>query len=109
MATVVRKVATITQKGQATVPKSVREALGVDNGERIVFSVDEDRRVSIEREDDETDPVVESFLTFLAEDMRKQPGASIVDIPESLRGRMERLTAGIAVDPDDPIDGDVDL
>lgn len=110
MTVVVRKVATITQKGQTTVPKSVREALGLDHGDRIVFSIDENRRVSIERDEAaETDPVIDSFLEFLAKDMRDHPERSIAEIPETLRARIRHLARGMKVDLDAPIEGDVDI
>lgn len=37
--------ATVTSKGQITLPKSVREALGVQEGDRVVFRVLADRAV----------------------------------------------------------------
>lgn len=110
MTVVVRKVATVTEKGQTTVPKSVRDALGLSHGDRIIFSIDENRRVSIERhEEDAVDPVIEGFLEFLAKDMRDHPEKSIAEIPDALRSRIERLTQGMAVDLDAPIEGDVDI
>ena len=59
---------TITAKGQTTVPKSVRQALGVDYGGRIAFVVDDQRRVYVQKVDADAaeDPVIESFLAFLA-------------------------------------------
>jgi AbrB family looped-hinge helix DNA binding protein len=36
-------VATITSKGQITVPKGIREALGADAGDQLVFEVDGSR------------------------------------------------------------------
>jgi AbrB family looped-hinge helix DNA binding protein len=40
----------ITRKGQITVPKAVREALGVTPGDRLAFHVHEDGRVTVEAE-----------------------------------------------------------
>jgi len=37
--------ATITSKGQVTLPKAVRDALGVREGDRVVFRVLSDRAV----------------------------------------------------------------
>ena len=37
--------ATVTSKGQITLPKSVREALGLKTGDRVLFRVHEDRAV----------------------------------------------------------------
>lgn len=110
MVRVVRQVSKITEKGQTTVPKSVRQALGIDYGGRIAFSIDENQRVSIERDDgDVEDPVIESFLDFLSADMQSNPGRSIAEFPANLRARMQSLTKGMSVDPDAPIDGEVDL
>jgi antitoxin PrlF len=40
--------ATITSKGQITVPKAVREALGVQPGDRLAFHVRHDGTVTVE-------------------------------------------------------------
>jgi AbrB family looped-hinge helix DNA binding protein len=37
--------ATVTSKGQITLPKSVRDALGLKAGDRVLFRVHEDRAV----------------------------------------------------------------
>lgn len=44
---VIEEVCTITAKGRTTVPKAIRQALGVGYGGRIVFRV-EDRTVSVQ-------------------------------------------------------------
>ena len=38
------EIATISSKGQITVPKSVREALGLNSGDKIVIQQDDDGR-----------------------------------------------------------------
>ncbi len=38
------EIATISSKGQITVPKSVREALGLNSGDKIVIQQDNDGR-----------------------------------------------------------------
>ena len=40
--------ATLTSKGQITVPKAVREALGVKPGDRLAFHVHENGTVTVE-------------------------------------------------------------
>lgn len=110
MAALLKEESTITVKGQTTVPKSVRQALGVDYGGRIAFVVDDARRVYVEKVTDEvSDPVVDRFLTFLAYDMTRNPGDSIVALPGALRDRMAALVGDINVDLDAGIDGDVAL
>jgi antitoxin PrlF len=42
--------ATITSKGQLTLPKEIRTAMGVDPGDRIAFRVHEDGVVTVEPE-----------------------------------------------------------
>lgn len=108
MAALLKEISTITAKGQTTVPKSVRQALGVEYGDQIAFFVDE-HGVSMRRVDaEDVDPVVESFLSFLAHDMNEHPEA-IKAFPPALADRIASLTKGMKVDLDVPIEGEVDL
>jgi antitoxin PrlF len=108
MAALLKEESTITAKGQTTVPKAVRQALGVDYGGRIAFFVDDAHRVYIERATEEvSDPVVNRFLEFLAHDMTRHPGTSIVPLPATLRDRMAALVGNMDVDLDAEIDGHV--
>src|SRR5215216_6069513 len=96
MAALLKEESTITAKGQTTVPKVVRQALGVDYGGRIAFFVDDQHRVYVEKAAEEaSDPVVDRFLEFLARDMTKNPGTSIVSLPASLRDRMATLVGNM--------------
>lgn len=109
MNTILRKVSTITDKGQTTIPKPIRQALGVGYGGRIAFSLDENNRVFVERDDaNEEDPVLEGFLDLLARDMAARPEA-FEEIPPGLRVRMAALTTGSDIDLDAEIEGEVDL
>lgn len=110
MSKILRKVSTITDKGQTTIPKPIREALGVGYGGRIAFSLDEKNRVYVERDDDEQDdPALEGFLDLLVQDMTARPHDAFVELPVGLRDRIAALTHGADVDLDAPIDGDVEL
>lgn len=111
MAAWLKEESTITAKGQTTVPKSVRQALGVDYGGRIAFVVDEQRRVYVQKAEPEesADPVIDGFLEFLARDMAKHPETSILPFPQSLIDRAVALTAGMTVDLDAEIEGDVSI
>ncbi|KQW31127.1 AbrB family transcriptional regulator [Rhizobium sp. Root274] len=110
MNSILRKVSTITDKGQTTIPKSIRDALGVGYGGRIAFSLDAQNRVYVERDDaDGEDPVLDRFLDLLARHMAARPGHAFAEIPPALRARMAALTAGVEVDPDAPIEGEVEL
>jgi antitoxin PrlF len=107
---IIEEICTITAKGQTTVPKAVRQALGVGYGGRIAFWVD-DHSVTIHAlPEDDRDPALAPFLSLLAADLVTRPGDAIRPISSELVSRMEALAddAGEA-DPDALIDGDVAL
>ena len=101
---VIEKVATITAKGQTTVPKAVRRALGADYGGKIAWRVDE-HGVSLRRAEDEEDPALAAFLGFLAQDIRRHP-ERIDHISPEFAARLEALTQGIEVDLEAAIEGE---
>ena len=108
MSALLEEISTITAKGQTTIPKSVRHALGVDYGGKIAFRVDQ-HGVSVHRAGTEhDDPAIDGFLSFLTEDMQRRPEA-LTALSPALAQRIAALTKGAAVDPGAPIDGDVDL
>jgi antitoxin PrlF len=102
----IQEISTITAKGQTTVPKAVRQALGVGTGDRITFRIDA-QGVTVHRADDEEDPVVTAYLALLGKDMETR--AAVTPFPAALAARIQGLTEGVAVDIEAPIDGEVDL
>lgn len=110
MAALLKKVSTITEKGQVTVPKSVREALGVDYGGRIAFYVAENGEVSIRKEVDERDddPAIDGFLALLAKDLADHPNR-IQAFPPQLAARITELVKDVPINLDEPILDDVAL
>ena len=107
-AAVIEEFSTITAKGQTTVPKPVRNALGLSEGDQIAFRVD-GGAVTVRRVDeDQDDPVIASFLAFLANDIQANP-ANLKTLSPDLAKRIANLVEGVAVDLDAPIEGDVDL
>ena len=108
MPTVLERDATITEKGQTTVPKPVRDALGVGPGDRIRFRVDE-HGVSVHRaEDGEDDPAMASFLAFLARDIERRP-EGISALTPALAQRIAELVEGVELDPGEDIEGEIAL
>lgn len=109
---VVEEICTITAKGQTTVPKAVRQALGVGYGGRIAFRV-ENGSVTIRAlisDGENADPALTPFLRLLAADLAGRPSAAVRAITPALAGRLEALAAKIGqVDPDDAIEGEVTL
>ena len=108
MPTVIQEHSKITAKGQITVPKAVRQVLGVSYGGEIAFVVD-DRGVSVQGvESEEADPVIAAFLGFLEQDMLRNQH-NVVAFPRSLPERMAALTEQIEIDLTHDIDGPVAL
>ena len=108
---VVEEFCTITAKGQTTVPRAVRQALGVGYGGRIAFRV-EGHTVTIRAvpEEETSDPALAPFLALLEADIARQPASAVVPLIPSLTSRMEVLTDKLGeVDPDAPIEGEVAL
>ncbi len=108
MAALLEEVSTITAKGQTTVPKSVRQALGVDRGGKIAFRVEGGEVSVVRAEVEHEDPTVEAFLAFLETDIRQRPEA-VTAFSSSLADRIAELTRGVSVDLCEPIEGDVAL
>jgi antitoxin PrlF len=107
----IEEISTITAKGQTTVPKSVRRALGVDYGGRIAFRV-AGNSVTIHALPDDAahDPALAPFLSLLAADLTARPGLAVQHLPQTLAARMEIVAKEIGVvDLDAPIEGDVSL
>ncbi len=108
---VVEEFCTITAKGQTTVPKAVRQALGVGYGGRIAFRV-EGHTVTVHAlpEDDISDPALAPFLALLEADIAGRPANAVLPLTPALESRMEALTGGLGkVDPNAPIEGEVAL
>lgn len=102
------EVSTITEKGQTTVPSSVRKALGLNKGDKIAFRVGRSG-VSVRRaEPERSDPAIGAFLAFLAEDITKNPG-QLQALPSVLADRIKDLVRGMEDDADAAIEGDVAL
>lgn len=103
----IHEVATITSKGQITLPKPIRQALGVDTGGKVAFDLTGDR-VIVTRVNDEPheDPAISRFLALLEKDI--ESGRHITKLPDDLaRAMLARLDK--PVDLNKHIEGDVAL
>ena len=112
---VVEEVCTITAKGQTTVPKAVRQALGVGYGGRIAFRV-EGGAVTVRALPEAAaveaagDPALAPFLALLEADLAARPAEAVRPLLEALAGRLDALAAEVGeVDPDAAIEGEVSL
>jgi len=98
----IEETSTLTAKGQTTVPKAVRQVLGIRAGDRIAFRVDGSGKVSLTRDEAPDDwPAIDAFLAFLSDDIKSRPEA-VAPMPEEAAERMRDLARGVDVD----LDGD---
>jgi len=67
----IHEVATVTSKGQITLPKPIRQALGIGVGGKVAFEL-RGSEVVVTRVDDERheDPAIAAFLALLERDIR---------------------------------------
>lgn len=95
----------ITDKGQTTVPKRIRDRLGVSFGDEIVYRVNDDGSILVESaEHSAEEAAVDAFLEFISNDIKRRPEA----LHPFDAGEMEELLAlveGIEVDLDDDFSG----
>lgn len=103
----IHELATITSKGQITLPKPIRQVLGVDAGGKVAFDLHEDGQIVVSRADAEhEDPAIGTFLDLLAKDI--ETARHVQGLPDDLaRAMLEQAGRDISLDQE--IDGDVVL
>lgn len=103
----IREVATLTSKGQITLPKPIRQALGVSVGGKVAFALREGEVVVTRAEEGEhADPAIEAFLGLLEQDIRA--GRRVRTLPDAL-ARSMLARARRRLDLEEPIEGEVAL
>jgi len=94
---------TLTDRYQTTVPDVVRKALHLNKREKIRYTIQSDGNVLMSRvSQQDADPVLDQFLSFLAEDINKNP-EHLQAIGSELVERVQSLVAGVDVDLDSPL------
>ncbi len=94
---------TLTDRYQTTVPDVVRKALQLQKREKIRYTIQPDGTVLLSRANhDESDPAVNSFLTFIANDIQKNP-EYLQSITPELLSRIKTLVGDIEVDLNAPL------
>lgn len=102
----IHEVATLTSKGQITLPKSIRQALGVDTGGKVAFDLRGGEVVVTRADAEHEDPAIAAFLTLLARDI--EAGRNIRGLPADLARTMLEH-AGHEVSLADDFDEDVEI
>lgn len=84
---IIHEVATLTSKGQITLPKPIRQALGVDFGGKVAFDLLGSQVIVSRVENQEhEDPAIASFLSLLEKDI--QAGKNLTELPKNLAQSM---------------------
>jgi len=92
----------ITAKGQTTVPKRVRDRLGLRIGDEIVFRVTDDGAVMVESAQVANDgAAIDAFLDFISNDIKRHP-QNVTPMLDADVERLDALLEGVEVD----LDGD---
>ena len=103
----IHEVATITAKGQITLPKPIRQALGVDYGGKVAFDLQGSQVIVTRAEEPHhEDPAIGAFLALLEKDICT--GQHLCALPDDLMKAM-LATLTQPVDLDTEIEGDVAL
>jgi antitoxin PrlF len=100
----IRVTATLTSKGQVTLPKAVRQLLGLNTGTKVAFDVRGNEVVVSRVEADHEDPAIGAFLTLLGADICN--GRNITALPDDLAQAM-LANARHPVNLDEEINGEV--
>lgn len=102
----IHETATLTSKGQITLPKAIRQALGVTTGARVSFELRGAEVIVTRADADHADPAIGAFLGLLEQDIRE--GRGVGSLPEDLaRAMLANLERPVDIDED--IEGEVEL
>jgi antitoxin PrlF len=104
---IIEETSTITAKGQTTVPKAVRQALGIDCDGKIAYRI-EDGKVTVHNpEADHRDPALAARHRFLENDIAA--GRNLRDLPAVIATALRRAVKEVRVDLDERLEGEATL
>jgi antitoxin PrlF len=103
----IHEVATITSKGQITLPKPIRQALGVDDGGKVAFDFN-GKTIMVTRAEpgEHADPAIARFLALLERDLAE--GKNVTALPAALAKSLQQAKKR-RVEISEEIVGDVSL
>ena len=101
------EISTITEKGQTTVPKAVRKALGISYGGKIAFRVAGGKVAVFNPATEHRDPALGAFLKLIEKDIAS--GKHVRALPRSVTSALRKALKQSPADLDAPLEGDVEL
>ena len=107
MTTIIEETCTITAKGQTTVPKAVRQALGVDYGGKITYRVEDGHVTVLNPAGEHHDPALLAYLGLIEKDIARN--GNVRDLPPAMVKAMKRAIRDVHVDLDQPLEGETAL
>ena len=94
---------TLTDRYQTTIPDPVRKVLGLNKRDKISYTIEPDGKVVISRsQNNDKDPVLEKFLSFISQDIENSPQHLRV-ISSDLVNRVQSLVSEVEIDLDEPL------
>jgi len=98
--------ATLTSKGQITLPKSIRQALGITSRDKIAFDLRDGEVIVTRAEPEHDDPAIGAFLELLEADIRNGENVGVLptELAEAMLGNVNK-----AADANEDIEGEVAL
>ncbi len=102
----IHEIATVTSKGQITLPKPIRQALGIGVGGKVAFDLRGTDVVVTRADEEHEDPAIGAFLTLLENDIKS--GKHLASMPDDLTQAM-LSNLSHTVDLDEEIVGEVAL
>jgi antitoxin PrlF len=99
MPSLIEAESTLTARYQTTVPEPVRRALRLSKQDKLHYSLRGNGDIVISRAaaQPESDPVLESFLDFLAADIQNHP-QKLTPLTKETQRRIKKLTKGVKFD-----------
>jgi antitoxin PrlF len=107
MAATLEVESTLTDRYQTTVPETVRRALQLGKRDKIQYTIRPSGEVVLTRVEPaaEDDPVLGSFLGFLARDIASHP-ERLQAVDAGFVQRLQSLTSGVEIDLDAALSAD---
>lgn len=108
MAKLLQTKSTLTDRYQTTIPDAVRKALHLNKRDKILFTVQPEGSVLLSKVDETNeDPIIESFLNFIANDIKRNP-QNLSSINEMLLNRIQSLVADVEFDIEESLPDEED-